>query len=49
MDKYLKLLPTALLKCLVHRNLQLRKKGKLPDEWYWADVELMRRGSYINA
>ena len=22
---------------LIRRNYRLRKEGKLPDEWYWAD------------
>ena len=27
-------------------NFRLRMEGEKPDKWYWADVELMRRGIF---
>lgn len=38
-----KLLPAWVLRLLVKRNLRLRAAGKLPDKWYWADLEVLRR------
>lgn len=29
---------------LVYRNYRLRREGKLPDEWYWADAKLASWG-----
>ena len=29
---------------LTYRNYRLREKGKLPDEWYWADILLTKWG-----
>lgn len=40
-----KWIPTWFLELLVKRNLKLRAAGKLPDKWYWADVELIRRAN----
>ena len=36
-----------ILKILVKRNLKLRSQGKLPDELYWADALLMKRGIFL--
>ena len=44
-----RLIPTLLLKILTRRNYRLRAKGKLPDEWYWADKELVRRNIYMGS
>ena len=33
----------AYLSVLVRINYWLRARGKLPDEWYWADAELWTR------
>lgn len=41
-----RLIPNFILKFLVWRNLRLRIEGKKPDEWYWAELELIRRGYY---
>ena len=30
------------LRPLIKRNLQMRNAGKLPDQWYWADVFALR-------
>lgn len=38
--------PAWVLKLLRKRNFRLRAEGKLPDEWHWADVELIRRGKF---
>jgi hypothetical protein len=41
-------LPVAiLLSILVARNYQLREQGKLPDEWYWADAQLLSWGYFV--
>jgi hypothetical protein len=32
---------------LVRRNYTLRAQGKAPDEWYWADVLLLRLGYFV--
>ncbi len=41
-------LPIALvLWPLVARNYRLRKQGKLPDEWYWADSILLNNGWFV--
>lgn len=38
-------LPCAMVLCpLILRNYSLRKKGLLPDEWYWADKILLKWG-----
>lgn len=37
-----------LLKWLVRRNLRLRKQHKLPDEWYWADLMLIKQGIFYD-
>ena len=34
------------LSLLVMRNYWLRSLGLLPDEWYWADRDLMDRGRH---
>lgn len=39
-----KLIPTFILVALTKRNYKLRKQHKLPDRWYWADLELLCRG-----
>ncbi len=39
-----KLIPTFILIILTKRNYKLRRDNKLPDKWYWADSELIRRG-----
>jgi len=39
-----RLVPLFVLKRLILRNYAAREAGKLPDGWYWADVELLRRG-----
>lgn len=33
-----------MLEILVLANYKLREKRLVPDEWYWADDELWRRG-----
>lgn len=38
------MLPTWLLIVLTKRNYRMREQGLAPDEWYWADKELLRRG-----
>ncbi len=43
-----RLMPSWLLAVLTWRNHRLRERGLLPDEWYWADVELLRRGLTID-
>ncbi|KKN32325.1 hypothetical protein LCGC14_0814740 [marine sediment metagenome] len=35
--------PTWLLRYLVWRNYRLRMAGRLPNGWYWADLELCLR------
>ena len=32
---------------LVKRNYRLRAQGLLPDEWYWADMLLLKIGYYV--
>lgn len=39
-------LPTWMLRYLVWRNSRLRQAGRLPDEWYWADLDLWLRKEY---
>lgn len=34
----------AVFRPLVKRNYRLRRQGKLPDEWYWADAYLLTWG-----
>ena len=41
--KIAKIMPTFILVLLTKCNYSLRKQGKLPDEWYWADWELVQR------
>ena len=36
-------IPTRVLRYLVWRNYRLREAGRLPDKWYWADIELWLR------
>ncbi len=38
------LIPTWVLRLLVQRNYRLRADGRVPDEWYWADLALLERG-----
>lgn len=38
------LIPEFILIILTKRNYRLRKEGKSPDKWYWADSELIKRG-----
>jgi len=40
-------IPTWILKILVWRNYNFRQKGLVPDQWYWADIELAIRGDKI--
>ena len=40
-------MPTWVLKLLTRRNYRLREAGVLPDKWYWADIELARRGIFM--
>ena len=39
--------PTWLLRYLVWRNYRLRMAGRLPDDWYWADMELCIRQKQV--
>ncbi len=39
--------PTWLLRYLVWRNYRLRMAGRLPDQWYWADMELCIRQKQV--
>ncbi len=45
---WIKMIPCFILKLLIKRNYRLRELGRLPDEWYWADIELMHRGKFMN-
>jgi len=36
------------LKPLIKRNYRLRAEGKLPDEWYWADLMAARWGYFVH-
>ena len=38
------LIAKLILYPLVYRNYRLRQEGKRPDEWYWADIKLMKWG-----
>jgi len=41
-------LPIAIiLSFFVMRNYSLRKKGLLPDEWYWADSIILKWGYVV--
>ncbi len=33
---------------LVWKNYRLRQAGVLPDEWYWADLALFKRGYQVD-
>ena len=37
------MMPTWVLRMLVKCNFRLREAHLLPDEWYWADLELFTR------
>jgi len=39
-----RLVPLFVLKRLVLRNYAAREAGLIQDGWYWADIELLRRG-----
>ena len=39
-----RLVPVFVLKRLVLRNYAAREAGLIQDGWYWADLELLRRG-----
>jgi len=42
-------LPLALILWpMVARNYALRTKGRLPDEWYWADKLMLKMGWVVN-
>ena len=36
------------LAALVRDNYAARARGELPDEWFWADEELLRRGYTVD-
>ncbi len=38
--------PKWVLRYLVWRNNRLREAGRLPDKWYWADLELWSRNDF---
>ncbi|KKL73668.1 hypothetical protein LCGC14_2072600 [marine sediment metagenome] len=38
-----KIISMWILLLLRNRNFRLREEGKLPDKWYWADIEIFRR------
>jgi len=38
------LIAKLVLKRLTKRNYKLRVMGKLPDEWYWADILMLKWG-----
>jgi hypothetical protein len=42
-------LPIAIvLSLLIMRNYSLRKKGLLPDKWYWADSVILKWGYVVS-
>ena len=36
------------IKPLIKRNYRLRREGKLPDEWYWADKFAVEHGYAVD-
>lgn len=45
--KIKRLVPLFVLKRLILRNYAAREAGLIQDGWYWADLELVRRGWFI--